>query len=321
MIDNLSRREVLAFRWHAQGLDTEPQSIDAVDVPILDYGVQDTGPDGAGWALVARGARISDVNDSDSLSMSWTIRGAPHMYRRADLAELTVAMRPMSEADASKRIFDASKPLKAAGITTIDALEQVATAMRKIVAKPTVKGVVSTRLAEVMPEPYLRYCRPCAATHLYEMPFRLAALHAGLELRPGTSPPILQRIPGWHRPTASLQQRMDPIRNYLRYFGPATHKQVATFVDAPVNDVLAHWPTDVIDVIVEGETRSMLDAQVGQIANIPAPSSCRLLGPYDLYLQCRDRDLLVADSARRKSLWPTLGRPGAILNNGEIIGE
>ncbi len=93
MVDNLTRRDVLAFRWHAQGLDNEPQSIAALDVPILDYGIQDTGPDGAGWALVTRRARISDVHDSESLAIVWTIRGAPHLYRRGDLGELAAATR------------------------------------------------------------------------------------------------------------------------------------------------------------------------------------------------------------------------------------
>ena len=61
---------------------------------------------------------------------------------------------------------------------------------------PMVKGEMSTRLTAVLDEPYLRFCGPCDATHLYEQPFRLSALRAGLELQPGTSPPVLQPIPG-----------------------------------------------------------------------------------------------------------------------------
>lgn len=68
--------------------------------------------------------------------------------------------------------------------------------MRDIVSKPTVKGEMSAQLTTRVTEPYLRFCRPCNATHLYEMPFRLAALQAGLELQPDTSPPVLERIPG-----------------------------------------------------------------------------------------------------------------------------
>ena len=46
----------------------------------------------------------------------------------------------------------------------------------------------------------------------------------------------------------------------------------------------------------------------------------RLLGPFDLFLQAKDRPLLVADPRPVKTLWPTLGRPGAVLVDGEIAG-
>jgi hypothetical protein len=51
-----------------------------------------------------------------------------------------------------------------------------------------------------------------------------------------------------------------------------------------------------------------------------SPSSAlRLLGPFDPFLQLRDREVLVPDPARRKSLWPALGRPGAVVAGGEVI--
>jgi hypothetical protein len=46
----------------------------------------------------------------------------------------------------------------------------------------------------------------------------------------------------------------------------------------------------------------------------------RLLGPFDLFLQARDRSLLVGDPARAKVVWPVLGRPGVVLLDGEIAG-
>jgi hypothetical protein len=46
----------------------------------------------------------------------------------------------------------------------------------------------------------------------------------------------------------------------------------------------------------------------------------RLLGPFDLLLQGRDRDVLVPEPARRKALWPVLGRPGAVLVGTDVVG-
>lgn len=317
----MSRKQVLGFRVRAQQLDREPgRARRLAGTAVLDLGVQHTGPDGGRWALAIRGVDVSKLT-GDELILLWTIRGAPHLYRRADLLKIAAAVEPFSDADAGKRIYDAAKPLKAAGIGNSAALDSVAAAMRSIVVAPMTKGEVSTRLTPLMDPPYRRFCRPCNATHLYEMPFRLAALRAGLELRAGTSPPVLQPIPGFPGPRAAgPSAAFDVIRAYLRLLGPATPKQVADYLDAPVTDVRARWPTDVAEVSVQGQTRWVLAADQPQLSADPVKMT-RLLGPFDLFLQAKDRPLLVDDPARRKALWPVLGRPGAVLIDGEIAGS
>jgi hypothetical protein len=312
---SVTRSQVLAFRVRAQQLDREAG--DVTSTGVLDIGVQDTGPDGALWALTNRGVGPHARSDN-ALAGVWTIRGAPHLYRRAELPAVAAATAPFSEADAGKRIYDAAKPLKAAGIGILDALETVASTMRSVVTEPMVKGDVSARLATLMDPPYLRFCRPCDATHLYEMPFRLSALQAGLELERGTSPPILRPLPGL-APATEWPQRLDVVRAYLRLLGPATPKHVAGYLDAPVSDVRARWPADIVEVTVEGESRWVLAEIEGELAAGPAPA-VRLLAPFDLFLQARDRSLLVDDPARAKALWPALGRPGAVLVDGGIAG-
>jgi hypothetical protein len=307
---SVSAGQVLGARIRAQQLDRSAGSTD--DTAVLDIGVQDTGPDGGLWALALRGVRP----EPGELSTVWTIRGAPHLYRRADLPAVAAATAPFSEADAAKRVFDASKPLKAAGIPVLTALDTVAAAMRSIVTGPMVKGEMSGRLASVLDEPYLRYCRPCGATHSHEQTFRLSALRAGLELQPGTSPPVLQPVPGLTS-AAAVPERFDVVRAYLRLLGPATPQHVAGYLDAPVKEVRAHWPEDVSEVDVDGERRWTLDA-AGLAAD--PPSVTRLLGPFDLFLQGRDRELIVPDPAHRKALWPVLGRPGAVLSGGALVG-
>jgi Winged helix DNA-binding domain len=136
--------------------------------------------------------------------------------------------------------------------------------MRSVVTAPMVKGEVSAAVTALMDPPYLRFCRPCNATHLYEMPFRLGALRAGPELEAGTSPPVLQRLPGFKR-AARTSDRYDVARANLRLLGPATPKQVAAYLDAPVKDVTAHWPGDVVEVLVEGESRWVMSADAGAL--------------------------------------------------------
>jgi hypothetical protein len=311
----VTRDQVLRFRHHAQGLAGGVPSDDAA---ILDLGVQDTGmPQAARWALDLRGCHIPD----EELTYAWTVRGAPHAYRRREIAEVAAATAPYEEADAAKRVFDAARPLKAADIAVLDALEEIADQLRDIVRESTVKGEVSAELTRRLDDPYLRTCRPCQAIHAYEQPFRFACLRAGLELEPDTSPPVLRPIPGWQGPAARCPAHLDPVRAALRLLGPATPKLVAGYLDAPAKVVTAHWPQDVVRVEVDGTARDILAEDADVLAAPPrADGVVRLLGAFDLFLQSRDRELIVPVEARRRQLWRTLGRPGAVLIGHEIAG-
>jgi hypothetical protein len=274
----LTREQVLAFRAHAQQLGRDTGTV--ADTAVLDLGVQDTGTDGGPWALALRG--VTEVPEAD-LALAWTLRGAPHLYRRADLPGVLTATAPFSDADAGKRIYDAAKPLRAAGIPIVEALDVVAGEMRDLVRQPMGKGDVSGALNARLPEPYLRFCRPCNAVHLYEQPFRLAALRAGLELEPGTSPPVLRPVPGL-APIPQVPARLDVVRGYLRLLGPATPAHVAGYLDAPTTDVRAHWPDDAVEVSVGGErwwttppagSRSTRRHRTASGCSGPSISSCR----------------------------------------------
>ena len=329
----VSPEQVRRFRFRRHQLHRPAGSAAGpTDCDLLDVGVQDTGPDGAGWALVVRGVELRSLAEvDDELALAWTLRGAPHAYRRADLGAVAVATAPWSEADAAKRVFDASKPLKAADVAVLDALREVSGHERDLACTPTVKGDVSSALTDILGPEYLRHCRPCDAVHIYEMPFRLSALQGGLELEPGTSPPVLRRVKGL-RPNrlatlaGEAEPRFDVVRNGLRFWGPATVKEVTTFLDAANADVKAHWPDDVTEVDVDGAPgrRVVLDDDLEELKAAAHPPGAdegvvRLLGPYDPFLQGRDREVLVPDARRRKELWPVLGRPGAVVAEGELV--
>ena len=323
----MERSEALACRIHAQQLDRTEAPRAITDAAIFDFGVQDTGRDGASWALVNRGVPLRDATEletSADVALAWTLRAAPHYYRRTELAEILVATSPLSDKDAAKRVIGADKPLKEAGIPTLAGLAEVASQMRDVVTGPLVKGDVSTQLTARLDPPYLRYCGACKATHSWEVPFRICALYAGLELEPGTSPPVLRRIPDWPKRRSgpapdplSAPESLQPIRNYLRFLGPAAANDVAAFLDSPVAEIKAHWPEDVVEVKLDGRRAWML----GDVGDIDQdPTLLRLLGGFDLFLQGKDRDLLVPDRSKHKALWPILGRPGAVLSGTEIVG-
>jgi hypothetical protein len=113
---------------------------------------------------------------------------------------------------------------------------------------------------------------------------------------------------------------LQPIRNYLRFLGPATPNDVAAFLDSPVAVIKAHWPEDAVEVDVEGRKGWVL-GDVGDIEQDQDQDLLRLLGGFDLFLQGKDRGLIVPDVSRHKELWPILGRPGAVLRGTEIVGS
>jgi hypothetical protein len=323
---SVTRSQVLALRWRAQQLDRAPGSATGLDdVSLLDLGVQDTGPVAARWALANRGLTSYDA---DATVLAWTLRVSPHLYRRTDVAGVVVATAPFSERDAAKRVHDASKPLRDAGVAVLDELATIARLQRELVAEPTVKGALSTAVTGRLDARSLRDCRRCDATHAWESPFRLAPLQAGLELEPDTSPPVLRRVEGlepacFSTPGTAADPRLDVVRGYLRFYGPARPQDVAAFLDAAVADVRAHWPPDAVPVAVDGSDadRFVLAADLDALTAGPDPRhELRLLHPFDAWLQLRDRATLVPDAARRRDLWRNLGRPGAVVVDGEVVG-
>jgi hypothetical protein len=114
----------------------------------------------------------------------------------------------------------------------------------------------------------------------------------------GLRPPLLRAL------GTEAEPRWDVVRGYLRFFGPATPKDAAAFLDAPVKDVAAHWPEDVEPTTVLGVDgdRSILAEDVAALsAAADGDGTVRLLGPYDGYLQLRDRPTLVDDKPGRKT--------------------
>lgn len=322
---DLTRAQVIGHRIAAQQLDRAFSPRRApTDAAILDLGVQDSGRDGASWALANRGTPIDSpavLTETDDLVLVWSVRVSPHYYRRDEVVDVMTSVSPFDDLDAGKRMIGAAKPMGAAGVEALEAIAVVAREQRALVTRPTVKGELSTLVTERLPKPFRAWCRPCQAHHVPESLFRLAALFGGLELEPTTSPPVLRRIPDWPRrpagvaadPTAA-PEHLQPIPAYLRLFGPATPAEVAGFLDTTAAVVKQRWPEDAEPVTVEGKKKWLL----GDL--LEAEPVVRLLGPYDLLAQGSDRDLLVPDPAHRKTLWPSLGRPGPLLAGGEIVG-
>ncbi|WP_040158481.1 DNA glycosylase AlkZ-like family protein [Mobilicoccus massiliensis] len=331
---NVTREQVLRYRWHVQQLDRDVDTTTLADLAILDLGVQNGAQDAARCSFVDRGVPVGESIDvtsgfHDDVALVWGVRGAPHHYRRRELPDVATALSPLDAADAYKRLAGTGGVWKKADVDPFLALANLGEAMRDRLERPTAKGVLSTELHGNVPAEYETDCRPCNATHPAEMAFRLAPLFAGVELEPGTSPPVLRRVPGW--PTArpvgpaadhdGVPRHLDVTRAYLHFLGPATPGDVAAYLDTTATIVKRTWPTDAVEVDRAGTRAWILPEDVDALEDAarPGPGTVRLLSPFDLFTAAKDRTLLV-EKARHKEAWPVLGRPGLVAVDGEIVG-
>ncbi|HEV7193455.1 MAG TPA: crosslink repair DNA glycosylase YcaQ family protein [Jatrophihabitantaceae bacterium] len=318
----LSRAQVIAYRVAAQGLHR--QGSEARGLAVLDIGVQDSGSDGARLALDARlkaTPPADGIGPGKPLALAWSLRGAPHVHRRRDLDSLAAALWPLSEADATGRLNETGPSVARAGIAALDQYAIAVDAMRAVVTAPMGKGAASTAVTKRIPPQMRRNCRVCKAHHISDSAMRPAALGAGLELEPGTSPPVLlprSKARAATGPDVAAMRKL--IIAYLRLLGPATSGDVAGYFDARRADIEQIWPAKLVEVTVDGRTSWLPAAVVDEVRSAQPADVVRLLGPFDPYLQARDRHLIVPDVSVHKALWPVLGRPGVIFADGEAVG-
>lgn len=322
----VDRDQVIAYRVAAQGLHRDATTVGRLSV--LDLGVQEAMGHPAALAFAARlpasvavGPRDIAIGPGHRLALAWTLRGAPHVHRRRDLDTVAAALWPLSEADAAGRLNETGPSVKKAGIAALEQFEIAVAAMREAVTSPTAKGAASTEVSKRIPKVMRRDCRACKAAHISDSAMRSAAPSAGLELEPGTAPPVLLPRKGATRPSGPDPAAVTGLaRAYLTYLGPAGTGEFAGYLEARRADIAAVWPDDLVEVSVGGRSQWLPENCVSAIRKAPEPDIVRLLGPFDPYLQARDRDLIVPEKAVQKALWPVLGRPGAVFVDGEIVG-
>lgn len=306
MADQVDRAQVLAYRVAAHQFDRT-----STDLAVFDLGVQDSERS----AAAALAARLESDPDLTAYPVTWTVRGAPHLHRPADLPSLAGRLWPLSDNDAVTRM---SRPR---GVTEgRAALAAVANALRKVVTAPMTKGEASGLITPLVPAELTAWCRGCDVTHVQDPVFRLAVLPAGLVFDTSRKTVTFTPMPKLWAVPRETKGFTELLLAYLRLHGPAGPSEVAAYFGAPVTEIKQIWPEDLAEVTVGGKRAWLPPDRLATLANPPDPDVVRLLPPLDPYLQARDRDLLVPDKGSQKEVWRILGRRGAIMVDGEITG-
>jgi hypothetical protein len=319
---DVTRARAVAFRIAAHGLG---RLDDDGAAAVLALGVQHSGP-AAAVALAARLPGPPVPPAGRGLELAWTHRGAPHWHEHGSLRGWADALRPLSDDDAAARLNWSAPHVERVGIPPLAAIDRVAGALTDVVREPMPKGEVSGAVSAVLPRALQYDCVPCAATHVYDQVLRLGACPAGVGLDPGGRATLLTPPPtGWVRPSGpgSPEVVARLVTAAGRVLGPVTTADLAAWVRTgtsllrPAVDAAGD---SLAEVRVEGRRTWVASDRLALLADPPPPPRLRLLPPFDPLLAGRDRALLVPETARRRALWPTLGPPGAVLADGEVVG-
>jgi hypothetical protein len=298
------------------------------ELPIWDLGIQDR--DGSSRLAItirlADPAAIGSVDEPGGTGdqvLLWSLRGAPHLHRRADAARFAAALWPADDADAAARLSGDAGRLHSDGADPLQAYRAVSEAMRAVITTAMVKGAASAAVTAAIPAQYSGFCRACGSVHVREMLFRVAALPAAIGLVPDTKPVVLEPLSKPY-PPPSTQRRLDAlVIGYYRLYGTGTAAEVATHLGTTAGSIRGSLPADLVTVTMDGTRTQTPAAMVDQItgADVDAAAGLvRLLPPADPLLQPRDRSVLAPDRAAQKALWPILGSPGAVLAGGALAG-
>lgn len=331
-----TRRNVLAFRLRRQHLARRLGAARMAGVTGT-CSVRNSPPGTAQVALLARVNGVSEERVSAALSDRRLVevhgpRMVPALVRPEDLAVFTVGGVGTDD-ESLRESFGklTARRLTEAGIRPADALTCVIeVALAELAGGARGKGELSAAMTARLPESMSSWCERCGSRHVQEELFRLPGAVGLYCIAPRSGREVCyvrvdqwlgQEVPAVGSPAAQDAGR-ELLRRFLRCYGPATPGDFADWTKTGATDARLRFTEladDLREVSWDGQTGSVLRDDIDELRNVRTPSGVRLLPPSDPYLLARDRATLIPEPAKRKMVWPSLGAPGTLLVDGEVV--
>ncbi|MBN9389898.1 MAG: AlkZ family DNA glycosylase [Chloroflexi bacterium] len=332
----VSREQVLAFRLDGQQLVRRLPAgkLTGATHPV---GIRNSPPGSAGLAFAARIEDFTQekldaaLTGAKTLVEVWSIRSSPFFFPTADTPVFTEGLLPFDEEGLRYCIKAVLPQLDLGDKTAQEALAIIAAAVTEVLdGRQLTKGELSTAVSQGVPKGFLYWCKGCQAYHVPESFFRLAIQKAGIGMVPRRSADTLlfTRLDQWlseklpHKDPAKLRQ--EALRRYLRGYGPSNPADFAAWAGLSPANARQVWQTleaELVEVNFEKTRGWVLESDRKDLESPPEPQGVRLLPPYDPYLLATDRATLIPDEKLHPVFWKALGNPGAVLVNGEIVGN
>lgn len=342
-----SDQNIRFFRLHTHHLDGRRSRKDLLHVAGA-CGLQNTPPGAWETALFNRvsACSLADMDallgEEKSLLQAWSFRGAPVVFPTSESDAFLSALVPQEDEEwiYAHGIGLALDFLQMSFDDLLDKLVQVIPGLDGETLKS--KTTLDQTLAEWMlpllarekqglwnsPSMYGAPDRQTVGGAVVSFLLRPCAFQ-GLVVfgaRAGTSPTFTSYT-GWlgHSLTPGEDAAVRLVRKFLHCYGPTTADALASWLGCTGKQARRLWASVADEVepvtLPDGKKAFLLSQDKDLLRAPPAPArSLLLLGGHDPYLDQRDRQILFPDKALHKQVWQTVSNPGAIVQDGEIIG-
>lgn len=289
--------------------------------------------------------RIADITAAElramlekqkSLLQAWSFRGAPAVFLTQDAAVFLNAL--VAEKNEGPWIYTAGlvPSLPQLGIDYTTLLTVVGQATKAVLADKTITGkgqldaAIADAVAADLPaakqaawqQPSLYGAKQTLGEAAVSFMLRPASFQ-GLVVfgkRSGQSPSFTSPQHwgvDWPQQATAAHEL---VRRYVHTYGPTNRQEFTKWLGCSTAQGQRLW------ALIAGEATavdagSVLTADLPEFQKTAAPAgTLRLLGPHDPYLDANGRDLLLPDKKLQRKVWRTVGNPGVVLLDGQIVG-
>lgn len=331
-----TREHVLALRLRRHHLTRRLAAARLPEV-LSTAGVRNTPPGSAYGALRARLAGVSAQRIDDALANREIVevlgpRMVPTLVTPEDVAVFTVGAVGLDEQSLQVSMGEIpSRCIRADGATLRAAVDLLVEVTRdELDAGPRARGDLSAALTRRLPDAMSSWCERCGSRHVYENLFRLPGAFGVYCVAPRSGREVSYvRLDRWLTDVPPPMvgdewARLELLRRFLCAYGPTKPAGFADWARTSPSDAgqrFADLADDLATVVGDDVPEGvMLARDRVALGRSPLPVGARLLPPNDPYLLGRDRATIVPDSGLRKAVWPSVGQPGTVLVDGEIVG-
>jgi hypothetical protein len=289
--------------------------------------------------------RIADITAAElramlekqkSLLQAWSFRGAPAVFPTQDAAVFLNAL--VAEKNEGPWIYTAGlvPSLPQLGIDYPTLLTVVGQATKAVLADKIItgKGQLDAAIAEAVaadlpaakqatwqqPSPYgAKQTLGEAAVSFMLRPASFQGLVV-FGKRSGQSPSFTSPQHwgvDWPQESGALREL---AWRYVHAHGPTNRQEFTKWLGCSTAQGQRLWAL-IAGEVTAVDAGSVLTADVSEFQKNAGPTgTLRLLGPHDPYLDANGRDLLLPDKKLHRKVWRTVGNPGAVLLDGQIVG-